>query len=191
MKCTRWINGSLSVMILVLILPVSGCAQANEAPKSFSLQVQSLNQVDRKTLMKVNVDSLLTEDQKRGKNPKDASPLRFAVTEEVVFNLNNSGTWENLSDGRVWRLRIYSPGALSHNLGITRFTVPKGVKLWIYNPTRKYVEGPYTSRDSSPGGSLWTPIIVGNEIVIELFMPAGALQPEVEIGKVNKGYRNL
>lgn len=190
-KCPIWIAFSLSVRILILVLPVLGCAQVNEKPKSFTLQIQPLDQVDRKTLMKVNVDSLLTEDQKRGNNPKEASPLRFAVAEDVVFNLDNSGTWENLSDGRLWRLRIYSPGALSHNLGFTHFTVPEGVELWIYNTTRQHVEGPYTASDSSPGGSLWTPIIVGSEIVIELFMPAGALQPVVEIGKVNKGYRSL
>ncbi len=182
---------SLAVMILVLVLPVPGFAQTDEEPKSFSLQDKPLNQVDRKTLMKVNADSLLAEDQKRGKSPQRPGPLRFAVTEDVAFDLNNSGTWQNLPDGRLWRLRIHSPGAVSHNLGITRFALPEGVKLWIYNPTRKHVEGPYTSRDRSHRGSLWTPIIVGDEIVVELFVPTGASQPVVEIGKVNKGYRSF
>lgn len=177
--------------ILVLLLPVSGFAQKDEEPKSFSLQDDSLDQVDRKTLMKVNVDSLLAEDQKRGKAQQDPGPLRFAVAEDVAFDLNNSGTWQNLPDGRLWRLRIHSPGAASHNLGITRFDLPKGAKLWIYNPSGKHVEGPYTSRDRSHKGSLWTPIIEGDEIVVEIFVPTGASQPVVEIGKVNKGYRSF
>ena len=96
--------------VLVLLLPVSGCSQLDRQPNS-------LDQVDRKTLMKVDVDSLLAEDQKRGKAPQDPGPLRFAVTEDVDFNLNNSGTWQTLSDGRLWRLRIHSPGALSPSSG--------------------------------------------------------------------------
>ena len=40
---------------------------------------------------------------------------------QVAFDLANSGTWQDLPDGRLWRLRIQSPGAVSHNLGITRF----------------------------------------------------------------------
>ena len=181
----------LAILILILMYPVFGFAQTGEEPKSFSLQGQSLNQVDRKILTKVNVDALLAEDQKRGRSPERPEPLRFAVAEEVAFNPENSGTWQNLPAGRLWRLRIHSPGALSHNLGIVRFEIPEGAKLWIYNPTREHVERPYTSRDRSNKGDLWTPVIEGDEIVIELFVPTNALRSVVEIGKVNRGYRNL
>ncbi|MHC4560310.1 MAG: hypothetical protein ACYS80_23750, partial [Planctomycetota bacterium] len=166
--------------VLVLLLPVSGCSQ-----------LDSLDQVDRKTLMKVDVDSLLAEDQKRGKAPQDPGPLRFAVAEDVDFNLNNSGTWQTLSDGRLWRLRIHSPGALSHNLGITRFELPEGATFRIYDPSGEHVAGPYTTHDRSNKGSLWTPIIKGDEIVVELFVPTRAPRPVVVIGKVNKGYRGF
>lgn len=181
----------LTILILILMYPIWGVAQSDKEPKSFSLQGQSLNQVDRKVLSKVNADSLLAEDQKRGRSPERPEPLRFAVAEDVSFNLDNAGTWENVPGGRIWRLRIHSPGALSHNLGIIRFEIPEGVNLWIYNPTREQVEGAYMSRDRSNKGSLWTPVIEGDEIVVELFVPTGTSQPVVEIGKANRGYRNF
>lgn len=181
----------LLLVILVLLLPVSGFAKMYEEPKSFSLQDKSLNQIDRKTLTEIDVESLLAEDRKRGKTPQRPGPLRFAVTEDVNFDPNNSGTWQDVPNGRIWRLRIHSPGAVSHNLGITRFELSEDAKLWIYNPSRKHVEGPYTSRDRSHRGSLWTPIIVGDEIVVELFLPTGASHSVVEIRKVNKGYRSF
>jgi hypothetical protein len=162
-----------------------------EEPKSFSLPDKTLDQLDRKTLTKIDPERLLAEDLERGKNPRHPGPQRFAVTQDVAFDLRNSGTWQNLPDGRLWRLRIHSPGAVSHNLGITRFGLPDGAKLWIYDPARKQVEGPYTSRNRSHHGRLWTPIIEGDEIVVELFVPTGASRPVVGIGKVNKGYRSF
>lgn len=51
--------------------------------------------------------------------------------------------------------------------------------------------GPYTTHDRSNKGSLWTPIIKGDEIVVELFVPAGVSRPVVLISKVNKGYRGF
>jgi lysyl endopeptidase len=183
------------IFLTLLILnadarPILAFYQAKRYPKSFSAKVKSLYQVERKTLMKINVDSLVDLDKKRNKNPKGSTPLQFAVAEKVGFNLNNSGQWDNLSNGRIWRLRIYSPGALSHNIEINHFTIPAGAELWIYNPTHKNVAGPFTSQDGSLRRSLWTPIIEGDEIVIEVFIPAGAYQAVVEISTVNKGYRN-
>lgn len=181
---------TLFLAVLVLVFAVSGFAKMYEQPKSFSLQDKSQEQVQRKVLPKVDRERLLAEDRARGKDPK-LGPMRFAVAVDVAFNLNNSGTWQSLPDGRVWRLRIQSPGAVSHNLGITRFDMPDGAKLWIYDPGHKQVEGPYTARNRSHLGSLWTPIIEGDEIVVEVFVPAGVSQPVVEIRKVNQGYRGF
>lgn len=181
----------LLLAVLVFLLPVAGFSQMDAGPKSFSLQDDSLDQIDRRTLSRIDADSLLAEDQERGKAPQDPGPLRFAIAEDVEFDLNNSGTWQDLPDGRLWRLRIHSPGAVSHNLGISRFDIPKGAKLWIYNPSGEHVAGPFTTHDRSNKGSLWTPIIRGDEIVVELFVPTGASQPVVLITKVNKGYRSF
>jgi hypothetical protein len=177
--------------VLILGFTVSGFAKMYEEPKSFSLKDQSMEQVQLKILPKVDVEPLLAEDRARGKDPEHPGPYRFAVAIDVAFTLDNSGTWRTLADGRLWRLRIQSEGAKSLNLGITRFDMPKGAKLWIYDPGHTHVEGPYTSRHRSHRGSLWTPIIEGDEIVVEVFVPAGVSQPSVEIGKVNHGYRGF
>lgn len=181
----------LFLAVAVLGLAVAGSAKMYEEPKSFSLQDKSLEQVERKTLPKVDAERLMAEDKARDKDRQHPAPMRIAVAVNTAFNLDNSGTWQTLSDGRLWRLRIQSPGAISHNLGITRFDMPEGAKLWIYDPAHRHVEGPYTSRNRSKSGSLWTPIIEGDEIVVEVFVPANAAQPVVQIGRVNQGYRGL
>jgi len=177
--------------VLLLVLAVSLFAKMYEEPKSFSLKDESQGTVDRKTMPKVDTERLAAEDRAREKDQQHPSPFRFAVAADVAFTLDNSGTWQSVTDGRLWRLRIQSAGARSLNLGITRFDMSEGAKLWIYDPEHKHVEGPYTSRHRSHLGSLWTPIIEGEEIVVEVFVPTGVARPVVEIGKVNHGYRGL
>ena len=187
------INSALvtAMTILALTVPIAGFAKMYEEPKSFSLRDNAQEQIERKVLPKLDTERLLAEDRERGKDSRLPAPRRFAVAIEANFNLNNSGTWQAVPDGRVWRLRIQSPWARSHNLGITRFEMPGGAKLWIYDPLHKNVEGPYTARHRSPQGRLWTPIIEGDEIVVEVFVSAGVAQPVVEIGSVNQGYRGF
>lgn len=190
-ECLVSLPRQLFLALLVLVLPIPAFAKMYEEPKSFSLKDASQEKVELKVLPKIDPERLLAEDKERGKNARRPEPLRFAVPAEVSFTLDNSGTWQDLPDGRVWRLRIQSPGAKSLNLGITRFDVTEGVKLWIYDPGHKHVEGPYTSKNRSHAGSLWTPIIEGEELIVEVFVPTGAAKPGIVITKANRGYRGF
>lgn len=176
--------------VLLCAMPAAGFAKMYEEPRSFKLQDKALDRVDRKVMKAIDPRKLVEADaQQRAKDRRRPGPLQFAVAEEVVFDLANSGTWQDVPDGRLWRLRIQTPGALNHNLGITRFDMAAGAKLWIYDPAGKHVEGPYTEKNRSQAGSLWTPVIEGDEIVVEVFVPSGVAQPSIAITRVNKGYR--
>jgi hypothetical protein len=43
----------------------------------------------------------------------------------------NSGTWEQLPEGRLWRLRVSSKGATDLNFGFTQFWLPEGASLYV------------------------------------------------------------
>lgn len=176
------------VLFVALIAGSGNLLWASEQPRSFDLSGAASSQVDRKTLSPIDRDQLLAEDATRSKD----HPMRFAVPEEVHFTLDNSGTWQNLPDGsRIWRLRIDSPGAVSLNLGITRFDLPEGAKLWLYDPAHREIRGPYSLQNRSATGSLFTPVVRSSEIFVELDLPPGTAKPLVEIGRVNKGYRGF
>ncbi len=180
----------LFYLLLVFGLSLPAMAVMKELPRSFSIGQKSLAGVDTKAMIDVNVAALLAEDAARGRAERPG-PIRFAQAIDVELNLTNSGTWLDLSDGsRIWRLRIQSDGAKSINLGFTVYELPDGAKLWIYDPIGDHVEGPFTSENRTRAGELWTPIILGPEVVVELFVPADpASEPVLEIGKVNHGYR--
>ena len=186
-RCANALVGA----VLALLLAMPAEARMYEEPKSFVLKDKVEDRVPREVLPKVDVARLLAEDRERGKELIRPGPQRFAISADVAYTLDNSGAWHDVPGGRVWRLRIHSPSAKSINLGITRFDMPDGAKLWIYDPMRKNVEGPYTAKHRSQRGSLWTPIIVGDEIVVEVFVPAGGAMPEIEITKVNRAYRGF
>lgn len=177
---------------LILVPAGSAFARMEEEPRSFSLagEAKRLEQVQVKALPKVDRELLVARERDRVQKLQHPEPLRFAVASDVAFTLKNSGTWQTVPDGRLWRLRIHSPGALSHNLGITRFDMTPGSKLWIYDPEHSHVEGPYMARHRSHHGSLWTPVIEGDEIVVEVFVPAGVAKPFLEI-RANQGFRGF
>lgn len=189
----RWggLPARLSIVVaLVSMLTGPAFGKMYEEPRSFALRDKSQDQVDLKVLPKVDVERLRAEDRAQGKVGRPG-PQRMAVAMETAFSLTSSGTWQTLPDGRLWRLRIQSPGAMHQNLGITRFDMPEGAKLWIYDPQHTDVDGPYTSRNRSRLGSLWTPVIQGDEMVVEVFVPTGVDEPVVVIGRVNQGYRGF
>ena len=170
------------------LLPGAGLAKVYEPPKSSSLQDRLPTSVERKTLAAIDPqEHLLAADRDRGKDAQRPGPLRFAVTEDVGFSLDNSGTWQEVPGGRLWRLRIQTPGAVSHNLGITRFDIPEGAKS--YDPAQKQL-GPYTSRNRSHLGDFstrsWRRRDRGRAV-----RPRGASRAVVGIGKANKGYRGF
>ena len=96
----------------------------------------------------------------------------FAKTVEVDINPNSHGHWETLDDGTaVWRLRIVSPGAYSLNLGFSQFWMPEGGSLILYSPDHSRVMGPFTPADNEEHAQLWTPILDGDQLVIEVQIP--------------------
>jgi hypothetical protein len=162
--------------------------EAGGLPRSALPGVQSLDAVEHREMPRVDVEALLAEDLKRDNSDQPVAP-RFAKNISVVYTLDNSGTWETLSDGsRLWRLRISSPGALSLHLGLDRFDLPEGAAFWVHASDGSGVQGPYAARNRNSLGGLWTAIVLGDELVAELRVPKDA-EAQLSIISVNHGYR--
>ena len=130
----------------------------------------------------------------RVENEMIGGPVRFAEAFEVDVSTASHGRWEAGSDGRtaVWRLRVVSDGAVSLNLGFGRYRMPPGGRLRIYTPTGDEVVGPYTEADNEEHGELWTPILSGGDLVIEVAVPVARIgELELRLDAVNRGFRDL
>ncbi len=102
---------------------------------------------------------------------------KFAHKFATSINPSTHGLWEEIPGGiAVWRLAIYSAGAKSLNLGFTEFHMPKEGKMLLYTPDKRQVMGPFSPADYESHGQLWTPILEGDELVIEVQVPYTAKQ---------------
>jgi hypothetical protein len=102
------------------------------------------------------------------------------------------GTWEELPEGRLWRLRFASAGATDLNFGFTSFWLPEGATLHICSESEPYAQGPFTARDNKPHRQLWTPVVPGGGACLELFVPTRTTEePQLVLSRVNLGYRDM
>ena len=151
-------------MLLLFASTTLFSAERGLLPRSALPGVQSIATIEHREMLRVDVEALLAEDAEREGSGKPVAP-RFAKNIQVAYTPDTSGTWETLDDGsRLWRLRISSPGALSLNLGLDRFNLPKDAAFWIHTPDGSGVQGPYTKENRNTLGGLWTAVVLGEEL---------------------------
>ena len=133
---------------------------------------------------------LVSEDQSR---ELLGLPPRFAIANKTFINPQSFGTWESLnSQTSVWRLDISSENATSINLGFTQFSLPQSASLYIYSKDKTQVRGPFTGEAFNKAKELWTPVVLGDELRVELVVDK-IEQKDVFLilGSVNHGYRGF
>lgn len=138
----------------------------------------------------IDVEALLAEDEEE---IKLGLPFRFGYSMKVNLNLQNSGNWTELNDGRrIWTLNIVSKGAYSINLAYDEFYIPEGGELYIYNIDKTVLQGPISSEHNTLNKKFATDLIQGESIILEYYEPYGAKgKGEIKISKIVHGYKNL
>lgn len=133
----------------------------------------------------LRIDSLNESDLRSG--------FRFAYKFITDYNRYNSGVTFTGPDGtRVWRLGIYSPGALSINVLFTEYELPEGAQLFLYNEDQTQILGSFNHLNNSELNLLPVSPIQGDRLIIEYQEPANAsFQGRLTVGEVNHGYRSL
>ncbi len=181
-------NGWLLNLVFLLAGILSSSANVGDPPMSFQRNLPAVVTLPQLALPATDVAAELAADAAAG-NP---APLRFAVPRTVAFTPANAGTWEQLPDGKLWRLRVVSTNATDLNFGFTRFWLPEGATLYVFSEANNSYQGPYTAADNGNSGQLWTAIVPGDAAVLELFVPAKAqAEPQLLLSQVSTGYRNF
>jgi hypothetical protein len=175
--------------LLVIALAVPGAALAGSAG-DIAGDAQPLATVDRLTMPAVDHGAALAADAAAA---GPGVPVRFAIPQAVRITPLSHGTWETLDDGdRLWRLQVRSAGAVSLNFGFTTYSMPLGGSLVIYTPDASAVLGPWDNRHNKAHRQLWTPVLPGDEAVIEVRVPAQRVDRlGLELTAINHGYREF
>lgn len=184
-------NRSVSLLLLFLVFAIRVSAQLSEGgmPASQSIPgLKSTANLPQFRLKHVNKQALTEQDRKR------PTPFRYAVFEDVNINLLREGRKDVLQDnsGTIWRLKFESDSAYSIQLILSKFYIPLGAKLFVYNENLSYIAGAFTCNNMQSDSTFVIADIIGNNAIIEYFEPADAdFAGEVVIGSVGKAYKDI
>ncbi len=177
------------VGVLALLAPATAHAADQVGGKAGAVppEVQTLPVINVPPVDPAAVAIEDTEDREAGLAP------RFAIPNQVFVTPDNDGDWEQVrGDTWVWRLRINSPGAVSLNLGFTRYFMPEGGSLVIRSADGTRSIRPFTAEDNATHGELWTPVLPSDDIVVELTIPDAVTHLlHLELTSINVGYRRF
>jgi hypothetical protein len=112
----------------------------------------------------------------------------FARAIKVRIGIDQ-GAWLFDADGAAtWRVRVRSPGALSLSLKLESVSLPEGSILSYYDPDRRTV---HEGLMPDPDGTLWTPLVMGDESVLEVVVPNGAdsASTQLDVEALHYGFR--
>ena len=87
-----------------------------------------------RTFAPLNLAQLESEDEVTA-TMKDA-PWRFGIEHQVDWTMENAGVWTEEEGMKVWRLAVRAEGTLSWSFYLSRFVVPKGGELFVWNEDR-------------------------------------------------------
>ncbi|HAP00625.1 MAG TPA: hypothetical protein DCQ93_01755 [Bacteroidetes bacterium] len=180
----------ISISAMFCVISFTAYAQTEAGmPGSFSNK-NLTTVIPAITTPAVNVATLLAEDEA---NVDKNVPYRFGFNHMINVDVLQQGVWETMSNGdKICRLRIVCPDALSVNLAFNDFNIPPGAKLYLYDESKTYIVGAYTSKNIQPDNYFGTDLVPGSEITVEYNEPAAAVfHGELKIYRITHGYRDV
>jgi len=184
------ISGIILFLFCTLLISAPIQAQISFGGTPVSFDKLSLSAIETVRTDSVDVEAYLAEDRIER---AEGLPFRFGAPFDVNYNIYNSGTWDELADGgRIWRLKIESPGAFSINLLYEHFFMPPGAEMFVYSADREMVLGAFTERNNKDHGQFSTAPVKGDACVVEYYEPAEVRgQGVVAISRIVHGYRDI
>jgi len=119
---------------------------------------------------------LVTESQKSEALAIDRSsmlkPAKSGLLINTDYSPDNAGAWDTVENGlKLWRAAFKVSGASSMNLIFAPYQLNKGVKVFLYNLSRKSVLGAFTDLNNKSVNKLATGTIAGDILVVEMQVP--------------------
>jgi lysyl endopeptidase len=174
-----------SLLICVFVaMPVL----ASAAPARLHPDLSSLTSVPMHKTESASISKALAI----AKTGSKSDPVQFAIATPLSLGLDG-GLWDQ-ADATTdrWRARVSSNGALGLGLEFSKFALPAGAALWIYDEAGQLVQGPYTQADQTPEGKLWTAIVPGSSAVLELQVPSAQRDAvQLQLGNVDHAFLDM
>lgn len=115
--------------------------------------------------------------------------LTFAHSFEVELGLENAGEWYKVNNYRIWQLQINSDQAKSIGLVFSKYYLPEGARLFLFDPDKQVVMGAFTSRNNKPHKRMATFPLPGDMLFLQYEEPVDApFKGELQLAEVNHDF---
>ncbi len=136
-----------------------------------------------------DVTAALRQSQQDQTNLKS---LEFAHKFYPFLRPDNSGIGFVTGKMKVWRVGIRSKGAYSLNILFSKFRLPPGAQLFVYNSDQSEILGSYTEKNNTELNMLPVQPVGGDELIVEYQEPLDAVfNGEIEVGEVNHDFLGI
>lgn len=130
--------------------------------------------------------------QEEIQNEKKGEAPRFAIPKKMNVGLATHPNWEKSGEGYTWTYQVTAPNAVSLNFAFGDFFLPEGSELNIYSADRSQFIRTFTATDNNVHQELWSPVIMSDDVVIELFVPAAKIsEAKLTLTQVGQGFRTF
>lgn len=167
-------------------LTASASAQLSHGGEPAGMRTLSVDSAPLVQVPVPDVEFYRADDEARGHRP-----LRYGALVDVDLSLAD-GAWTELADGsRIWRMRVASEGAFSLALEFETLDLPVGAQMFVYSDQDPALLGAYTDENEHYDGSFVFEPYPGSEMLLEIDVPAGAVDPVVDVMSVIYDYRDV
>lgn len=173
---------------IIVASAVTAEARHGTPPLALSEKAPSLSTVDGLAVEAIDRAARLQQEDQGATLPR-----RIADARTVDATPYQRGSWDTAPGGDLlWRLRIRAPGATDLSFAFRTYRLPPGASLYIVSEAHNAYEGPFTAQDGRPHGEFWSPLVPGDEALIEVRVPADAeFMPDLWLSQVNAGFRDM
>lgn len=122
----------------------------------------------------------------------DPTDSRFAAAVAVDISTESFGEIFDLPDGRqVWRGEIRSAGAKCLLLIFDKFQIPAGGQFFVFDPSKQFVQGAFTSKSCQADGRMLAGVLPGEVAILEYILPVGggSAHPDFHLNRIDYGFQ--
>ncbi len=178
----------LSLIASALTLCIAAQVSEGGLPPSFKTSATKSSAVIASRNLSIRDTSTLTLH-----NGADRLPLMYAVLEEVEIDLKKEGSMTRLEEGgTIWQYRINSPAGKSLQVIFSKYLVPEGARLFLYNDSYSDIKGAFTDYNITEELLFVTGDFRGDHVIIEYYEPADApFAGEVVVGQIGQAFIDI
>jgi len=182
-----WFFYTLLIILFGFSVVCYGQISVKGIPESFGLGLKNAAILPSLELDSVHVQKMLDDDRKFGISN------RYGVIQQCNIDIKSEGLRTNVPrKGTIWQYKINSRDAFSLGVFFKSFNLPKGARLFFYDPSKSYLQGAFSELNNNSDKLLPVAEFPRKNLVIEYFEPNFAeFSGELVIGAVSQAYLDL